>query len=325
MDSERLARFLAGEASSDERAEVDAWAAADPANQAELTNLEMVWSTPRPGQPWDVDRAWAAVSRRLDPEIADQTGSELEIIPLRRSLQTPLRWAAAAVVLLAAGTGFWYWQSGRPTEYLTGVGERRSVTLPDGSEVILAPASRLSVGPGYGKAARPLSLEGRAWFVVTHDVNRPFRVATANAVIEDLGTEFEVNAAGGLVHVVVAAGAVAIHRDGAPPLTLGAGDLATVGLQGEPQVRHAMAVDRLTSWRGGTLDFVDRPLREVAAELERWYDVDFEFPDEVGDERFNGQVPTDRLEVALETINGALDLAQSRTGRTIALTRKDSR
>ena len=248
MDAEQLARYLAGEASTTERAQVQAWAAADPDHRAELEQLESVWAAPPVGS-WDVDRAWNKVSARLGQVAANP--SDLELTPLRRSF--PTRWLAAAAVLLVAGGAFLYSRRHTPAEFATAVGEQQSVTLSDGSQVTLAPSSTLHVGAGFGRGARNLALTGRAWFVVRHDAAAPFQVTAGGATIEDLGTEFEVNATGPAVSVAVAAGSVSVHRPGAPAMTLGAGDLATLAPQGEPTVDHATAVDRMASWRQGKL------------------------------------------------------------------------
>ena len=192
--------------------------------------------------------------------------------------------------------------------------------------VTMAPASVLTMESRFGQTDRSLRLAGRAWFVVTHDSTRPFTVTTDGAVIEDLGTEFEINTTGPMTKVAVAVGAVAVHRTGAPSLTLSAGDLATVVSRGEPQVTHAMPIDRLSSWRVGTLDFIDRPLAEVAAELERWYDISVSVDPTVGAKLFNGPIPTDDLGQALSTIETAFKEVQlARTGRALTFGLKGAR
>jgi transmembrane sensor len=316
MDSERLARYLAGEASTAERSAIEAWAAANPANRAELSRLGIAWAATPPAGTWEVDAAWRSVSGRLD-----RPSSDIQVFPVRRI--GAARWLAAAAVLMVAGGGFWYLGRDRATEYATAVGEPRQVSLPDGSLVTLAPASRLVVAASYGRPARSLRLTGRAWFVVEHDAERPFRVTTPAGVVEDLGTEFEVTAIGEGLQVAVAKGAVAIHRAEAATVTLVAGDLATVARSGEPTVTHAIEVDRISSWRSGVLDFQDRPLAEVAAELERWYDVKFTLAEPAASRRFNGPMPTDRLDQVVSILATAFqDLTVIRSGSTITIAAK---
>lgn len=313
MDSERLARYVAGEAGAAERAEVEQWAATSPANAAELRLLAAAW-TPPAVQQWDVDRAWHLVADRLD-----QGGTPADIIALpgRRPV---VRWLAAAAVLVAVGAGAWRAAANRPEVYQTDAGEQRRVSLADGSMVTLAPGSRLTVDPRFGQPARTMTLAGRAFFVVTHDSTRPFRVAAPGAVIEDLGTEFEVDTQGPMVRVGVALGAVAVHRPGAPVLNLSAGDLATVVREGDILVAHATPIERIRGWTEGQVEFEDKPLTEVARELERWYGIVVSVDGSAGRKPFTGPIPVDSLGRALETLETAFpELAFARSGRTVSI------
>lgn len=319
MDSERLARYVAGEAGTAERAEVEQWAAASPTNASELARLKTAWTAPAAPEAWDVDRAWARVAARLDT-----ARPAADLVPIAR--RRAVRWLAAAAVLLAAGLGYWALAGGGPQQFVTGPGEQRLITLADGSLVTLAPASRLVVDAGYGRPGRTMTLEGRAFFVVTHDAARPFRVTTPGAVIEDLGTEFEVDTWGPMVKVGVAVGAVAIHRPGAPVLNLSAGDLASVAREGEILVAHATPIERMKSWTAGQLQFDDRPLAEVALELERWYGIEVSVDGEARAKPFTGPLPVDSLGRAVETLATAFpELQFARTDRTISIRPKAPR
>jgi transmembrane sensor len=309
---ELLARYLTGEAGPEERARVDAWAAADPAHARELARLRAAWATgPAPGS-WDVEAAWRRVERRLDAVVP--------LPPARR------RWgvyAAAAAVILAVA-GVLGWPRGGPVSWTTAAGEQRTVELADGSRVVLAPASRLTVPTGYGRGAREVTLEGRAWFEVGHDSLRPFRVLTATALIEDLGTVFEVRApATGPVRVAVIEGAVAVRaRHGSPDsaVTLGPGDLARVPPVGPPVVRHDVPVTGLTDWRRGVLRFDDEPLAEVLDELAHWYGLEFRLQDPgLADRRLSADVPTADLAETLAILGAALGLDAHREAGAVVL------
>lgn len=312
IDSERLARYLAGEASATEQAAIEAWAASDRAHGAELARLRVMFGSKPTPVTWNVDLAWTRVAGRLDQAPAEA----IEVIPIRRAL--PIRWLAAAAVLVTAGAGAWMFRSG-PAErtWETRIGQQRTVELEDGSRIILAPASTLTVHAGFGRDRRNVSLSGQAWFEVDHDAARPFRITVGDVTIEDLGTEFEVEAHSSDIRVAVARGAVSIKAANQAAVELRAGDLATVSAGSTGQVAHEVPIERLTSWRQGTLAFEDRPLSEVAAELEHWYDVSIVLSGNTGGRRLNATIPTGRLDDALETIATALDLRHSRTGRTV--------
>jgi ferric-dicitrate binding protein FerR (iron transport regulator) len=160
-------------------------------------------------------------------------------------------------------------------EYTTSIGERKTITLADGSTVELAPASRLRVADRFQRSERTVTLEGEAFFQVTRDSARPFIVRSAVAETRVLGTSFDVSAyAGSSAQVAVASGRVRVQgiqaRDSA---VLDAGQVAEVQQSGEVEVR-AVDVADLTAWREGRLVFRDMSFAEVGAVLERWYGIE---------------------------------------------------
>jgi len=321
MDAEQLARFLAGEMTADERRQVEAWAASDPKAASELALLQTAWSArPAPGR-WDVDAAWSRVVRQLDRPRPPQ------VVPITRSRRTWVWIAAAAVVILAAG--LFYGLSIPTGIYRTAAGERRELTLADGSSVLLAPDSRLTVSNEFGRDAREVHLVGRAWFKVRHDGRRPFRVQTSGATIEDLGTEFEVVARPGSapIRVAVLAGSVAVSQAAAPDgrVTLGPRDVARISAAGPLDVVHEVPVERLTGWRDGTLNFDDATLEAVAAELSRWYGVEIVVADSsVAGLHLNAPIPTANLDEALAIVAAALPIEVRRAAARITLVAKGS-
>lgn len=318
MDSDRLARYLAGEALPNDHAEVAAWASANPLNQKELERLTAAWKPAVEPGVYDLDQAWNRVAGRLGQAVAD---SEPIALPLAQ--RPAVRWLAAAAVLVAVASTLLIQGRDRAETYATTIGQQRTIMLPDGSKAILAPASTIVVPAGYGKPNRSLSLEGRAWFEVTHDDTRPFRIAAAGMMVEDLGTEFELVASDAGLQVTVVSGSVAVHRaDGGSTVTLGPQDVATISPEGQSSVDHYAPVERITSWRQGTLDFVNRPLSDVATELERWYDVELVLAPGLGQRPLNAPIPTANLTEALEIITTALGLTRADAGRVITLAPK---
>jgi len=75
--------------------------------------------------------------------------------------------------------------------YATIIGEQRAVELEDGSIVHLNTRSRVQVR--MADHTRDIRLlEGEAVFKVHHDASRPFRVYTDDAVVQAIGTQFNV-------------------------------------------------------------------------------------------------------------------------------------
>jgi transmembrane sensor len=290
MDWEVLARFMAGESPADEAAGVRAWLAENPARHDVLRALDQALApVAAPPAGLNVDAALRQVHARMDapetPVIPFRAPARPAATP-RRAMPAPWLRAAAAVVLLL---GVWFaWQAVRGggstmTAYSTGVGERDSLRLPDGTTVILGPASRLTVAGNYGKKTRDVNLRGEALFDVPHDDARPFTVHAGDAWVRDIGTTFSVesDAAAG-VRVVVTAGAVALRatesvEDG--ELVLRQGDRGTLAAGRMTAERAAATPDDL-AWAQGRLVFRDAPLERVAAELRRWYGIELRAADE---------------------------------------------
>lgn len=216
-----------------------------------------------------VEAAWAKARQRLEPRVS------------RRMRVGAL--AAAAIVIALIGGRAMLQRAPEQREFSTAAAHRAVLRLRDGTQVTLAPASRLHYTSDYGKAHRDVYLEGEAFFQVVHDERLPFRVHTAAAVTEDLGTAFVIRAYADQIatEVVVAEGRVALWRarpdtlasEAPPGLVLGARDLGRLGMSGAATLRRGVNVDRQLAWTRGVLAFDGTPLRDVVHTLARWYDI----------------------------------------------------
>lgn len=257
--------------------------------------------------PMDVDGAW----RRFRSRSVSAGRS-------RRTFggRVPLALAAtAAVILLAVRLA----TPAPHADIRTEPGERRTLRLPDGSTVVLAPASRLRY-PLRDGASRRVELEGQGWFEIVHSPERPFRVVTRAHEVQVLGTVFGVDAPGrgDSVTVAVASGRVAFGPAGGRPLELTAGQ-AAVGVRGATPVRlDSTWVTAQRAWVGGTLRFRDTRLDAAVRELQRWFAVDIRLADTaLAGRRLTGVIGLDAPDRAFETVAAALGLRLERTGSTV--------
>src|SRR5690242_7788444 len=74
------------------------------------------------------------------------------------------------------------------TSFTTGSGGRRTVTLPDGTDVLLNANSRMDVPADYNQGQRDILLKGDGFFEVAQDHQQPFRVTVNGIVTTALGT-----------------------------------------------------------------------------------------------------------------------------------------
>lgn len=161
--------------------------------------------------------------------------------------------AAAACALVAALTMALWWRSERYPLYTTDVGERRSLTLADGSTVDLNVRSSIRVE--FSKSERRVEfLGGQALFQVAKDKERPFIVRSGNATVRAIGTQFDVYRKSSGTTITVLEGRVAVALP-APPagltggaaVFLSAGEQVTVTPAAFPKPRHA-DLSATTAW-----------------------------------------------------------------------------
>lgn len=262
-------------------------------------------SDPANRRAWDrVQRGWDILAEHATaPELLELRRRALERVHAsgRRRWATRSRpinrlGAAAAVLLLSVAGAITFHLTGADV-YRTGIGERRVVTLADGSRVQLDSSTELRVD--YTKQARDLQLiEGQARFDVAHEVERPFHVIAAGRKVVAVGTVFNVDLVGNDLFVTLLEGKVVVVPQAAEPdvpeiadlafadraepevpakraaphgktIALKAGEQLAVSADGTPMVAPA-SVERATAWENGRLVFEDEPLSTVVARLNRY-------------------------------------------------------
>lgn len=182
-------------------------------------------------------------------------------------------------------------------EVATARGQRATITLSDGTRIILGAESSVRYARDFGaRERRDVYLDGQAYFEVAHDSLRPLLVHTSRGVAEDLGTEFVVTAYSGTpdMQVVVASGKVllrnvassgsrsdsAIARERtAEPLTLGPGELGVIDSSGALSRSRVRDTAEYFDWTKGELVFRGVPLREALPAIGRWYDMEITLGD----------------------------------------------
>ena len=182
----------------------------------------------------------------------------------RRALLRNVAGAGAAVAVVAGG-GRLILGAHPFADHRTRTGERSTVILTDGSRIELSTATALIVDL-TAQRRRIRLLEGEAWFQVAPDASRPFVVEAAGGSTTALGTAFAVALDGDAAEVSVTEHAVRVVRGGQAQVSEG----QSLGY-GPRGVGAVQAADPLAlAWREGRLAFVNRPLGEVAAALDRW-------------------------------------------------------
>ena len=244
-------------------------------------------------------RLKARMWQQIEHKTTEPSPAEPPIIPLPVTQPTQVDWwrntgfwrmAAAALVVLVGGWYGWttYQQQqqtafrGELAQLSAALTERRNttqepvtLTLPDGSQISLMPRSAVRYPQVFAADKRDIYLTGDAFFSISKDVHRPFRVFSEKVVTQVLGTSFWIKAADQSDHVEVEVrtGKVAVYKRPALAAQDQSAQIQPAKVVLTPNQK--VTVDaRNESWRTG---LVARPLVIKTDEAQPVSDVSFEF------------------------------------------------
>jgi transmembrane sensor len=267
----------------------------------------------------DADRLQSieALIAKVDQRVTPLAPRRAAAAPVSRPRR--LRWAAmaAGVLIAAAGTLLWYATPGFRA-FETATGEQRTFELEDGTVVSLNTHSRITIRMGT-HAREVRLLRGEALFHVHHDASRPFLVSTDDAVVQAVGTQFDVYRRDdgtvvavleGRVNVTAAAPAAvpagaAIRPQSGPTASvrsLGASQEAQVSHQGSVSIREVSNVSDTVAWRERRLIFRDQTLGQIVDEFNRYRAHPIHLEGDVSDRVYTGVFDADDAESLLQVL-----------------------
>ena len=301
---------LGGSATVAERAAFDQWLAKSPANRAAWRRAESLWS------------ATGEAGARVAEEEHAKLAAYLKGMDRRRRGKAVRRTVSTLGLALAVLTGaMWlehpYFLQDLAADHVSPRGERRLVTLPDASTVLLDADTAMNVAFDDGER-RVRLLRGTAFFSVAQ-TGAPFVVEAADGEVRVLGTEFDVRLAGDGAVVTLARGRVEVGS-GARKASIAPGE----------QVRYADNVlgavvradlDAVLAWREGRFVFYDARLADVVAEIGRYRGGRIVIAsDALADWTVSGSLPLDDPDAALRSLQSSVGFSmRSIAGRLVIL------
>jgi ferric-dicitrate binding protein FerR (iron transport regulator) len=276
-----LAKYLAGETGDQENAAIDKWLNKSPENRALFGKLRSDWKImDTMNKQFNVDNAWSKLHGRitaLDSSAGMESG-RIVSMQRRRSWFVPVRMAASLLFIAVLGVFLVYMIGGmQKVNISTASNERlKSVSLPDGSTVIMNANSSLSYSKRFSRKTRDVRLSGEAFFEVAHDKTRPFYVHTDGADIRVVGTSFNVNTSHNdhRVEVYVLTGIVEMSRTKTKDrhVLLHPRDLGTCSRK--ELTSKLTNNENAIAWKTGIMDFQETRLSEAIEVLNKMYKVD---------------------------------------------------
>jgi len=222
-----------------------------------------------------------------------------------RSLGLAVACCAMLAVTLTALYPPAFWRA----DYLTGKGEQRSVTLADGSRVMLNTATALAIHFDAGTRRVEL-LAGEAFFDVAKNPQRPFVVTAAGSEVRAVGTAFAVKRQSEQTEVELVEGIVEIQDGQQHQERLTAGQSASIGAS-SIALKSVGHPDSMALWRDGYLQFDGLPLSDAIAQINQYR------PGRVvllntalADKRISGLFRLDALDQAITSLKAAVPALQ---------------
>ena len=269
MDLKIVAKILKGEASEQEKNGFFNACEANPELKEEYIRLKNLWALSieeqAPNKQKSFEQFWATTRRNQSNR-------------LRRIVFEVAKYAAILVVSFGLAL-FVNSKFSADNDFVhtfsSEMGSISSIELNDGSKIWLNSGSQLHFTEKSKKRV-VASLSGEAYFEIVHNPGREFLIDVDMVRIRDLGTKFNVKA---------------YAEDDQITATLLEGKIDVQSTTGESLIEmnpsDHFSFHRLTNkyqldkidpsyavaWKDGKFVFIDKNLREICNELEKWYDV----------------------------------------------------
>lgn len=272
------------------------------------------------------DQEFGLLTRSIEPA---QTGV---VIPFRSSRPSgPSRrvalWSAGGALAAAFVAGavlvpMYGPGAARETVYSTGIGERKTIALEDGTRIDLNAASRITVR--FERGERHVAMgDAQAYFDVAKDPKRPFFIDAGDTQVRVVGTAFDVRRRDGEVAVAVQRGLVEVRPTtdhSAAPYRLKPGmGLSHVEGQAGAQVA-SVATDEIIGWREGRLIYRDQPLSAIAADMNRLFDRPVKLGDaRAASMRLSGVLIVDRQDAMVGRLSNLLPVQATTTSEAVVI------
>lgn len=329
-------RWATGQAGAAEADRWNAWTESDENNrqvalQAQKRITGISFETPAAVFR---EEDWKQVERQILSQ-EKSAGFRPSQIRTRNTLAVFLKIAAVFLIVAISGGIVLYTQETMDSDEIapvpvntvkTGFSEKKTISLSDGSEIILAAGSSLSYRENWltRPTLRVSLLKGEAFFSIRPDADRDretprFEVQTEDGITAVMGTRFSVSTYGEGTRVVLEEGEVRVTaaEPGEPRVstaTLTPGEMAQ-WTKGQSGITMSEVNPRVyTSWASDQLFFDETPVSHLVQMIERTYGVEVEVENPgLLELRLSGAVDFYSLEALTYAVSEVLDLEIKQT------------
>ena len=308
-----IARYLSGDASSDEIIDVERWKSASAENLKVFEQCKNVWE--KTGQAnlftdIDINKEWDHFLRGVEPGLKVDGENRSQVS------YNIYKIAAVIVVGLIFGFAILFLNNSGIQEFYT-ENSIDKLELPDGSIVHLNKHSKITFSKSF-LSSREVKLDGEAFFDVVRDTSNAFIISTGKVRVKVLGTSFNVDAyrSEDIVNVTVASGKVAVYdkKELEKQNVLVKGEKIDFSRElhsGKVSNNHDL---NFLSWKTGVMSFENSSLEEVLNKLEELYGIEFELANkELYRCRISVKFDNSELDYILNTLSLTLGFSFEKT------------
>jgi ferric-dicitrate binding protein FerR (iron transport regulator) len=320
IKDELLIKYLTGNASENERIEVDSWIKLNNENALYLSKMQSIWQNSVNLEAYkeiDTESSLKNVKKRI----------EFNQRPIHKikPLWMVVRIAAVLVVLFGFYLIFTQNDTIKKESKLTKIdsgNELKIVILPDSTVVSLNRTSHVEYAEDFGKGERRLRFDGEAYFEVKPDKLHPFVIETEQSETRVLGTAFNLKALKGSTSesIVVTQGMVEFSKksDGQKQkVILEKGEKATVS---DNLIKERNKDVNFMSWKTGIFIFNNESLPKALEIVSDYYHVKFRMQDSsLNTYTLNGKYEQLSLNDLISVLEMTLGLKFEKTSDTYIL------
>lgn len=183
-------------------------------------------------------------------------------------------------------------------------GDKATITLPDGTSVLLNSASQLAYTNDFGRIDRKVKLDGEGYFTVAKDKEKPFLVEIDELEVKVLGTVFSICAYQYLnnVTIVLLEGSVEVISPNGSREMLPNEKLTYNRKARAMQIEEVYANDYI-AWTKGSLYFENETMANIMQMLSQVYDINIIIESEaLANQRFTGTIPGHGIQKTLDIL-----------------------
>ncbi|MCW3089788.1 MAG: hypothetical protein JWP81_857, partial [Ferruginibacter sp.] len=174
----------------------------------------------------------------------------------------------------------------------------------DGSHVWLNAGSSVTYPVPFEGNERKITITGEAYFEITHDASKPFKVSKGDMLVTVLGTHFNVNAYDDEpgIKVTLLEGSVKVNKS-KNELTIKPGEQAIIkeGIN----VEAGIDIEQVMAWKNGRFEMRGIDAATLMRQIARWYDVDVVKEGALPQNKFGGSIGREvNLSALLEALKG---------------------